>query len=61
MSDREEEENLIRNEDTLRRRAWIDRAVASVRQRLAEQDHQHATADRPERGRIFVMPSRKPR
>jgi hypothetical protein len=61
MSDREEEENLITNEDTLRRRAWIDRAVACARQRLADQDHGQAAADPPERGRLFVMPSRKSR
>jgi hypothetical protein len=34
MSDNEHDDPLIRNEDTLRRRAWIDRALASVRGRL---------------------------
>jgi hypothetical protein len=60
MSDREEE-NLLSNEDTLRRRAWVDQAVARVRRRLDEQDRQKAAADRPERARVFVIPSRKPR
>lgn len=34
MSDDDNDRPLIRNEDTLRRRAWIDRALASVRDRL---------------------------
>jgi hypothetical protein len=34
MSDEDREYPLIRNEDTLRRRAWIDRALAGVRGRL---------------------------
>ena len=34
MSDDENEYPLIRNEDTIRRRAWIDRALAGVRERL---------------------------
>ncbi|MEQ1803594.1 MAG: hypothetical protein ABL989_16820 [Gammaproteobacteria bacterium] len=34
MSDDTNDRPLIRNEDTLRRRAWIDLALASVRNRL---------------------------
>ena len=34
MSDDDRDHPLIRNEDTLRRRAWIDLALASVRHRL---------------------------
>ena len=34
MSDDDNECPLIRNEDTLRRRAWINRALAGVRDRL---------------------------
>ena len=34
MSDNERDYPLIRNEETLRRRAWIDRALAGVRGRL---------------------------
>jgi hypothetical protein len=34
MSDDNHDQPLIRNEDTLRRRAWIDRALAGVRGRL---------------------------
>jgi hypothetical protein len=34
MPDDDTDRPLIRNEDTLRRRAWIDRALAGVRDRL---------------------------
>lgn len=34
MSDNDRDHPLIRNEETLRRRAWIDRALAGVRGRL---------------------------
>ena len=34
MSDKDRDYPLIRNEETLRRRAWIDRALAGVRGRL---------------------------
>ena len=34
MSDDDRDRHPIRNEDTLRRRAWIDRALAGVRGRL---------------------------
>ena len=34
MSDDDNDDPLIRNEETLRRRAWIDRALAGVRDRL---------------------------
>lgn len=34
MSDDDRDRPLIRNEDTLARRAWIDLALASVRTRL---------------------------
>jgi hypothetical protein len=34
MSDNDRDYPLIRNEETLRRRAWIDRALAGVRGRL---------------------------
>lgn len=34
MSDKERDQPLIRNEETLQRRAWIDLALAGVRGRL---------------------------
>lgn len=37
-SDDETNRPLIRNEDTLRRRDWIDSALAAVRERLARDE-----------------------
>lgn len=34
MSDRDHDEPIFRNEETLQRRAWIERALAGVRDRL---------------------------
>lgn len=42
-SDDEHDRPLIRNEDTLRRRAWIDRALAGVRDRLKADDSTDAS------------------
>lgn len=44
MSDDDNNRPLIRNEDTLRRRAWIDRALAGVRSRLTPDE----LGERPE-------------
>ena len=38
MSDNENEQIVFRNEDTLHRRAWIDRALSGVRGRLHADD-----------------------
>ena len=54
MSDEDQDRPLIRNEDTLRRRAWIDRALAGVRKQLQPAElgepptlPEPASADRP--------------
>lgn len=46
MSDRDPDEPLIKNPLTRQRRAWIDHAVAAVRERLQE-SAVPAIADRP--------------
>ncbi len=47
MSDKERDYPLIRNEETLRRRAWIDRALAGVRGRLKPDELGEAPATAP--------------
>lgn len=44
MSDNDHDHPLIRNEETLRRRAWIDRALAGVRGRLKPAELGEASA-----------------
>ena len=72
MSDNEHDDPMIRNEDTLRRRAWIDRALAGVRGRLKPAELGEApTAVEPSpdgspdegtaadrRSRLYLVPSR---
>ena len=48
MSDDDRDRPLIRNEDTLRRRAWIDLALASVRSRLKPAELGEAPVVAPE-------------
>ena len=48
MSDNDQDHPLIRNEDTLRRRALIDRALAGVRGRLKPDELGEAPTTLPE-------------
>lgn len=48
MSDDNHDHPIIRNEDTLRRRAWIDRALAGVRGRLKPAELGEAPTALPE-------------
>ena len=48
MSDDDQDRPLIRNEDTLVRRAWIDRALAGVRGRLKPDELGEAPTALPE-------------
>lgn len=62
MSDREDDENLLRNEETLRRRAWIDRAIHSVRRRLEMPERRDVDVHAPRRSApLFLIRPRKPR
>lgn len=55
------DEDIIRNEDTRRRRAWVDRAVESARRRLAQGEEIPAAPDKPERPRLAVVPTARKR
>lgn len=63
MSDEDQDRPLIRNEDTLRRRAWIDQALASVKGRLrpAELGEGAVAADPPGRPPDPAPGPRRPR
>lgn len=61
MSDRDEDE-IITNEDTLARRAWVDRALDGVRRRLRlDADLPEAAAEGPDKPQLYVVPSSRKR
>ncbi len=61
MSDRDDKEDIIRNQDTVARRAWVEWALESVRRRLQTDEEPPAggvqPADRP--SLFLVRPSRR--
>ncbi len=59
MSDRDDQDDLIRNPDTRSRRAWINRALQGVRRRLeaGEEMPQAAEAERPPQPHLYVVRS----
>ena len=66
MSDEDQDRPLIRNEDTLRRRAWIDRALAGVRERLQPDAASMTPPEVPpakprSRPRLYVVRKTNPR
>jgi hypothetical protein len=60
MSDIKHSETLIANQATLRRRQWVERAIAGVRGRLGGLDASEQR-DKPPRPDLFVVGSRRSR
>lgn len=62
MSDNDKDQIVIRNEDTLHRRAWIDRALSGVRGRLYTPDEgELAQAAPPPESGPASLPAARPR
>lgn len=70
MSDRDQDDNsedLIRNQETRTRRAWVDRALQGVRRRLESDQGLPDGESLPEAGepaerpQLYVVPSRRKR
>ncbi len=61
MSDRDDNEDIIRNQDTVARRAWVEWALDSVRRRLqTDEEMPGGTAKAADRPSLFVVrPGRK--
>ena len=59
MSDRDDQDDLIRTPETRRRRAWIERAIDSVRRRLESGQGIPEAADEgaTERPNLYVVRS----
>lgn len=63
MSDSDEQEDILKNEETKHRRAWIARALDSVRRRLEAGDtpEPEPEPERVARPQLYVVPSRRQR
>ncbi len=62
MSDEDKNDDIIKNEDTLTRRAWVDRALQSVRRRLeGNQGIPEASEAAEQRPQLFVVPTGRKR
>jgi hypothetical protein len=61
MSDSDNENDILKNEDTLNRRAWVARALDSARRRLASGEPPEPAAEKSERPQLYVVSSNRPR
>ena len=62
MSDNDNDQLMIRNQDTLHRRAWIDRALSGVRGRLhAHDEGEPGQAVQPPVPEAASLPAARPR
>ena len=57
MSETKHSDTIITNEQTLSRRAWIDRARESVRGTFEPECEAGESAERPARPRLYVVKS----
>ena len=59
MSEAKHSENLITNEETRRRREWVERALAGVRGRVAGADAATDHLEKSTRPKLYVVGSRR--
>ncbi len=55
MSDTKHSDELITNEDTVNRRAWIEKAVSVVKGEVADQDDTADVSDQPNKPNLYVV------
>lgn len=61
MSEAKHSQTMITNEETRRRREWVERALAGVRGRVAATDDVRESADSAPRPNLYVVSSRRSR
>jgi len=62
MSDDRDENEIITNNETLARRAWVERALEGVRRRLRlDAELPETAAEPPEKPQLYVVPSSRKR
>ena len=55
MSDTKHSDELIKNEGTVNRRAWIEKAVSVVKGEVADQDDTVDVSDQPTKPNLYVV------
>lgn len=61
MSDRKHSKIAFTNAETVFKRAWIERALASVRGRFSGGEDDNDTIDKPGKPNLYVIDSDRPR
>jgi hypothetical protein len=61
MSDRKHSDKLITNEDTVNRRAWIEKAVSVVKGKFTGGEDSANTAEQPNQPNLYVVDTKRPR
>ena len=55
MSDRKHSDQLITNEDTVNRRAWIEKALSVVKGKVTGRDESKNTGEQPNEPRLYIV------
>jgi len=61
MSDTKHSDTIIKNEDTIQRRAWIDRAVASAKGCIGSEKYRDIADHRRKKPDLYVVRSNRSR
>jgi hypothetical protein len=61
MSDQKHSDQLITNEDTVNRRAWIEKAVSVVKGMVKDGDDGADSGDQPGKPHLYVVNDNRPR
>ena len=61
LSEFKHSQTVITNEETLQRRAWVERAIAEVRGRMSAAPVAPERAERSQRPKLYVVGSRQSR
>jgi hypothetical protein len=61
MSDHDDQAYPLKNEETINRRAWVDRALECVRRRLEAGEEIGPAPEKSERPNLYIVSSGRPR
>ncbi len=61
MSDTKHSDEIITNEDTVNRRAWIEKALSVVKGKVADGENAVDAGKQPNKPRLYVVNPNRPR